>query len=65
MSRKNRFIFEVNVVHFIYNSKQKRYKAEHGNDAYQDNRRNCGRNQITVKKSDFIKHINKRFFEEE
>ena len=44
MSRKNRFIFEVNVVHFIYNSKQKRYKAEHGNDAYQDNRRNCGRN---------------------
>ena len=42
----------------LYRGKQKRYKADHGQGVYQTNRRHCGR------KSDFIKYVNKHFFED-
>ena len=44
----------------LYRGKQKRYKADHG----QTNRRHCGRKSDFLKKSDFIKYVNKHFFED-
>ena len=47
----------------LYNGKQKRYKAKHGNEVYHLNRQHCGRKSDFLKKSDFIKYVNKHFFE--
>ena len=43
----------------LYRGKQKRYKADHGQSVYQTNRRHCGRKSDFLKKSDFIKYVNK------
>ena len=48
----------------LYRGKQKRYKADHGQSVYQTNRRHCGRKSDFLKKSDFIKYVNKHFFED-
>ena len=48
----------------LYRCKQKRYKADHGQSVYQTNRRHCGRKSDFLKKSDFIKYVNKHFFED-
>ncbi len=48
----------------LYNGKQKRYKAEQGNDVYHANHKNCGRKLDYLKKSSFIKYTNKHFFED-
>lgn len=48
----------------LYRGKQKRYKADHGQSVYQTNRRHCGRKLDFLKKSDFIKYVNKHFFED-
>ena len=48
----------------LYHGKQKRYKAERGNEVYQANRRHCGRKSDFLKKADFIKYVNKHFFED-
>jgi IS30 family transposase len=48
----------------LYRGKQKRYKADHGQSVYQTNRRHCGRKSDFLKKSDFIKYVNKHLFED-
>ena len=47
----------------LYNGKQKRYKAKHGNEVYHLNRQRCGRKSDFLKKNDFIKYVIKHFFE--
>ena len=48
----------------LYHGKQKGYKAEHGQSVYQANRSRCGRKSDFLKKADFIKYVNKHFFED-
>ncbi|KRM40141.1 IS1470, transposase [Lactobacillus hamsteri DSM 5661 = JCM 6256] len=48
----------------LYHDKKKRYKAEHGDKVYHSHRQNCGRKSDFLKKSDFIKYVNKHFYED-
>ncbi len=48
----------------LYHGKQKRYKADRGQSVYQSNRSHCGRKSDFLKKADFIKYVNKHFFED-
>ena len=48
----------------LYHGKQKRYKAQQGDKVYQTHRKNCGRKSDFLKKSDFIKYVNKHFCED-
>ena len=48
----------------LYHDKQQRYKADHGQNVYQINRRHCGRKSDFLKKADFISYVIKHFFED-
>ena len=47
----------------LYHGKQKRYKAQQGDKAYQIHRKNCGRKSDFLKKSDFIKYVNNQLIQ--
>ena len=58
-------LFKRLVALFIlYNGKQKHYSVKHVNNTYQTNRKNCGLKLDYLKKFDFLKYINKHFFED-